>query len=106
MRVRLLVLPLLLATTACPNPTTIGVNNSPPEAVILEPEDEHEAAEGTALSFRGTVTDRTALPEALSVSWSSSLDGTLCASNPDEDPLPPCTPGTDCLLYTSPSPRD
>ena len=80
----LLTAVLLAAVTGCPD-TNVGVNNSPPEASIIVPEEGFSAPEGTEFSFSGQVNDRlTALTE-LAVSWSSSLDGQLFEGMADAD---------------------
>jgi hypothetical protein len=77
---------LLFAITsvACSD-QSVTTNNSPPEAVILEPAPDWMAETGETATFRGAVQDVATSGEDLSVTWSSSLDGTLFSGFADSD---------------------
>ena len=67
---------VLLLLAACSD-TTFSVNNSPPGAAILSPEDGFTAPTGSEVLFRGQGSDRSTASTELTVVWSSSRDGTL-----------------------------
>ena len=73
-----------LALTACSD-STVGTNNSPPEASIELPSVGTEVLEGAEVAFRGAVDDRTTAFVDLRVTWTSSLSGELFAGNADAD---------------------
>ena len=75
---------MLVGLAGCPA-TNVGVNNSPPEASIIVPEEGFSAPEGTEFSFSGQVNDRLTALTDLAVSWSSSLDGQLFEGMADAD---------------------
>ena len=75
---RALVLLLALMASACSD-STVGTNNSPPEASIVQPAPGTVVEEGTPVALEGLVVDSGTPLADLEVTWTSSLDGELAA---------------------------
>jgi len=73
-----LALALAVALAACSD-STIGTENSPPAAAIIEPAPGSVAQQGDEVAFVGTVEDRRTPSAELEVWWTSSIDGELQA---------------------------
>ena len=68
----------LVSFTACENKDGgFTQYNTPPNASITSPPDGSATSEGEVIAFRGIIKDDQDSPEALSVQWSSDLDGVL-----------------------------
>ncbi len=71
----------LLAAVACSENTLKAYEDSDEEAgpvvKILSPTDGEVYAHGTTIVFEGNATDTEDAPEAITVNWASSLEGTL-----------------------------
>ncbi len=60
----------------------VGPPNSAPECAIVAPEDGAAGESGSAVTFRGTVSDVDVPEDLLSVTWTSDKDGTIGTSTP------------------------
>jgi len=63
----------------------VGPPNTAPDCAITSPVDSTAGAEGDAVRFEATATDPDVPYDALSASWTSSLDGELHRGSPDSD---------------------
>ena len=60
----------------------VGPPNSAPDCAIVAPEDGAAGESGSAVTFRGTVSDVDVPADLLSVTWTSDKDGTIGTSTP------------------------
>ena len=57
--------------------------NTAPTVTLISPADGHTVAEGDAVLFSAVVNDAEDAPSALTITWTSSIDGVLTGATPD-----------------------
>ena len=58
--------------------------NTPPTIALISPTDGYTASEGGSVLFSAIVNDAEDAPSALTITWTSSIDGVLTGAVPDE----------------------